>query len=371
MSDGEPNEERGTIGISPTEEGNWISFLQTHGFTESYAIGFGTITTGDSNYLEPIAWTSSETAATNTTGAADANVIILNVTDLGDALVGITHTPNTVEGSLLSNVAPGADGWAETPISSATVNGVTYAFNSATDSNTFTLENGAGSVTIYGNGHYVFTGSTVDVANDASGIVSYTVVDADGDSVTGHMTLTTTDSSEVYAYDNESGAQITQVMIPGIPSTHILADFSGTDSTPSGGSYNPWIFDHQDGTQSVINAGSSISSTEISTNPNKWIVSSYNGSSLDAGVENHRLVVQDNNGGSSGSAKLFTPVFVVATNGTALSFDYERGHVNSSDTVTWQLYKQSGSSWSPVWGQVIQALYLEPPPVYKLLLPLF
>ncbi|MFY9142153.1 VCBS domain-containing protein [Sulfuricurvum sp.] len=348
MSDGEPNEEPGTIGISSGEEAAWIQFLQDNGFAESYAIGFGTITAGDSNYLEPIAWTSSETAATYTTGADDANVIVLNVTELGDTLVGITHTPNTVEGNLLDNAVPGADGWGETPISTATVNGDTYNFSSASDSHTFTLENSAGTVTIYGNGDYIFTGST-DVKYDASGIVTYTAVDADGDGVVGHMTLTTTDSSEVYAYDNENGAQIVQVTIPGTPTTQMLADFQ-TGQTPSGDDYNPWIYDHSGGTKSVYDWGDLSFNSAVSGHTNKWVVGTQNSNSFDAQIESHRLVIQDNNGSAPGEAKLLTPVFTVANNGTMLQFDYARGDANASDNVSWQLYKQVGGNWVAVSG---------------------
>jgi len=223
MSDGEPNEGSGGAGINVTEEGAWIQFLQNNSFAESYAIGFGSVTPTDSNYLEPIAWSSSETAGTYSTGAADANVMVLDVTQLGETLVSITNTPNSVEGELLSGATPGADGWADTPILSATVNGETYAFTSPTDSHTFTLENDAGSVKIYGSGHYIFTGSTVDLANDASAIVSYTVKDADGDTSIGSLTLTTTDSSEVYAYDNENGAVRTTAQ------TNIMGNFTLDD----------------------------------------------------------------------------------------------------------------------------------------------
>jgi len=352
MSDGEPTEGSGWFGsgagINGSEESTWINFLTQKGFAESYAIGFGDITASDKTQLEPIAWSSPETAGTYTNGNSDGNIIILeNASELKDAIASIVYVPQTVEGVLTT--ASGADGWLNdgAPIVFASYGGENATFALPTDSHTFDLGN-VGSVVIRGDGSYTFTGANADVAHDLSAVVSYTVIDADGDSATGYLTLTATDSSEVGAYDNADIARIVQVTIPGIPTTQTLANFSGNDSTPDGGAYNPWIFDHSGGTESVIDGGSSISLLEINGNFNKWVVTTQTGSSLDVGIENNRLVVQDNNGGSAGSSQLLTPLFAVATNGTTLSFDYERGNVNSSDTVTWQLYKQNGSSWSPM-----------------------
>lgn len=352
MSDGEPTEHNGTgtIGILGNEESAWINFLTQKGFAESYAIGFGNLNQNDKNYLEPIAWTNGETKDTHTNGSDDGNVIILDEGEtLSDAIANIVYVPQSVEGTLPA--ASGADGWLNEGIVivSATYGDDTYEFDSATDSYIFDLEE-VGSVEIFGNGHYIFTGSDADIAHNLSAVVSYTITDADGDSATGYLTLSATDSSEVYAYDNADIARIVQVTIPGIPTTHILANFSGTDSTPNDGPYNPWIFDHEGTTTSVIDSGTSISSSEISSNLNKWVVSSYSGNSLDAGVVSHKLLIQDNNGGSNGSSQLLTPLFVVATNGTTLSFDYERDNVNPSDTVTWLLYKQEGSNWTQMSG---------------------
>lgn len=360
MSDGEPTESNGTgtIGIIGTEESAWISFLTQKGFAESYAIGFGSLTNGDKNHLEPIAWSSPEATGTYTNGNSDDNIIILAGGEtLSDAISKIIYVPQSVTGDL--SVTSGADGWLNdgAPIVSASYGEDTYVFDSESDSYTFDLED-VGSVEIFGNGHYIFTGANADIAHTLSAVVSYTVMDADGDSATGYLTLSATDSSEVAAYDNSDIARIVQITIPGTPTTHILANFSGEDSTPNGGAYNAWIFDSKstgnDPASSVIDANNNMIINGISTySTNKWIVSSKNGSSLDAVVTNDdELKIVDNSASSNaaGPAELLTPMFNISTNGTILKFDYERGDVAQSDNVTWQLYKQNGSNWVTVSG---------------------
>lgn len=352
MSDGEPTESNGTgtIGIIGTEENAWISFLTQKGFAESYAIGFGSLTNGDKNHLEPIAWSSPETTGTYTNGNSDDNIIILAGGEtLSDAISKIIYVPQSVTGDL--SVTSGADGWLNdgAPIVSASYGEDTYVFDSESDSYTFDLGD-VGSVEIFGNGHYIFTGANADIAHTLSAVVSYTVMDADGDSATGYLTLSATDSSEVAAYDNSDIARIVQITIPGTPITHILADFSGNDSTPNNAPYNPWIYDHSGGTESVYDWANASFNSAISGHTDKWVVGTQNSNNFDAQIESHRLVIQDNNGSAPGAAKLLTPIFTVESNGTILQFDYERGSVNPSDSVSWQLYKQVGGSWDAVSG---------------------
>lgn len=237
MSDGEPTESNGTgtIGIIGTEENAWISFLTQKGFAESYAIGFGSLTNGDKNHLEPIAWSSPETTGTYTNGNSDDNIIILAGGEtLSDAISKIIYVPQSVTGDL--SVTSGADGWLNegAPIVSASYGEDTYVFDSESDSYTFDLGD-VGSVEIFGNGHYVFTGANADIAHTLSAVVSYTVMDADGDSATGYLTLSATDSSEVAAYDNQDVA-IRATTQTSIMNNFTLDDAFNNNSVSSGGS---------------------------------------------------------------------------------------------------------------------------------------
>ena len=219
MSDGSPNETNGTgsTGIVESdtdvggigEESAWINFLMANGFSESYAIGFNAAAL---DTLEPIAWSSGETAGTYT-GAADTNAMVLSSeTDITNALmnVSVISSPEVVTGSIMSDtngsmvVVSGADDWwNDTPIFSATYDGETHNFTSVTDSYTFDLGD-VGSVKILGDGSYTFTGSDVNIATDISAIVSYVVKDSDGDEVDGTLTLTTTDSVPTAVADTDS-----------------------------------------------------------------------------------------------------------------------------------------------------------------------
>ncbi|BBP45617.1 hypothetical protein THMIRHAS_09900 [Thiosulfatimonas sediminis] len=214
ISDGSPNEnnETGSDGIiesdtnggSVGEESAWINFLSSNGFDTSFAVGYGGLSNSDIGHLEPIAWSSGETASTydatdtsasdaDTNDAADdSNVIILDdISDLALTLTSvITPTPNQMSGNLLGNDSDGGDGWGTPELVSVTHGASTYTFVDAADSHTFTTN--AGSFTVSGDGSYTFTALN-DVAADMSDTLSYLVQDADGSQATANVNLTTTD----------------------------------------------------------------------------------------------------------------------------------------------------------------------------------
>ena len=61
LSDGEPTDPNSSVGINSTEEGNWITFLQSNNVEKVIAVGVGDLNATNAGRLEPIAWSSTET----------------------------------------------------------------------------------------------------------------------------------------------------------------------------------------------------------------------------------------------------------------------------------------------------------------------
>jgi len=192
LSDGAP---QSYYSLDDGEEANWEATLAAKGAT-AWSIGVGTSNDADDD-LEDVAY-------------PDANVLLVNdFTALLPTLIG-TITPVTpiegyvVNGGLGGNDLPGADGWGDPAVVSATYGLDTYSFTSNTDSHIFDLGD-AGSVTMWGNGKYSYTPG-VDVKDDVTAEVQYVVQDADGDETGATLYLTTTDRSEVSATDDDATA---------------------------------------------------------------------------------------------------------------------------------------------------------------------
>ncbi|MFA7383998.1 MAG: DUF5801 repeats-in-toxin domain-containing protein [Desulfurivibrionaceae bacterium] len=331
-------------GIGATEEAAWKSFLNTNDMI-SYAIGVGSGVTQSA--LNPVAWNGK-------TEAQMDGLVITQESQLSAVLQTTVVTP-TINGNVLDNDAAGSDGWDTPALVSATFGVDSHTFTSTSDSHTFNLGT-AGSVVINGDGSYAFTPAAVNVSNTLISEINYTVRDADGSTDNAVLRLGITDSSEVVAYDNFNQAVVAEVAVPGT-TTVTLADFQGTtNSASSGPGYNPWIFDTNNdsspsGDETTVVDGNTNVLGGIADNTNKWIVSSLSSDTLDASVSSGRLRLQDNNDTDSGAAQLLTPEFTVGSSDpTTLSFDYQRDNTNSSDTVTWQLYKLNGTTWQAVSG---------------------
>jgi VCBS repeat-containing protein len=357
LSDGEPTESTswpgvvgsGSDGINGAEQTAWQTFL-TNNDVNAYALGMGTGATAPA--LEPISYNGA-------TGTDQPAIIVTDLSQLASTLSGTVQVPTT--GNLLidAGVVFGADGPAALPITSishdadgnpATPDVVYTTSYSGYNATTHVLTiptHGGGTLSVnLLTGAYSYSLS-LDVANDYTETFHYTISDADGDVKTGVLNLITTDSSDVTLYDNSNDALVYQVMVPGVTTNTILADFSDTtNSANSGSGYNPWIYDTSGTGTSVIDLGSNSIATAVVSNGDKWIVSTQGGSTLDATVSNNALRLVDNNGATAGGVEMLTPEFVAnATGTTTLSFDYGKANVNANDVVTWSLYKFDGANW--------------------------
>ncbi|HDN9513353.1 TPA: type I secretion C-terminal target domain-containing protein [Aeromonas salmonicida] len=362
LSDGEPTESTnwpgvsgtGSTGINTAEQTAWEVFLNGN-YINAYALGMGTgATTGA---LTPIAYNGS-------TGQQQPAIIVTDLSQLASTLSGTVQVPTT--GNLLTDagVVFGADGPATLPITSIShdadgnpatpdvVYTTTYSgYNAITHVLTIPTHGGGTFSVNLLTGAYSYSLS-LDVANDYTETFRYTISDADGDVKTGVLNMITTDSSDVIAYDNGDEALVTQIMVPGATTSTTLADFGDTtNSANSGAGYNPWIYDTSGTGLSVMDLGSTSIGSAVASNGNKWIVSTLSSSTLDGSVSGGALQLVDSNDDGAGAAELLTPEFVTGLAGTTtLSFQYDRGNVHASDTVTWSLYKFDGSSWVQLSG---------------------
>ena len=332
-------------GIQSGEETLWKTFLNSNDII-AQAIGIGSGVT--QTPLNPVAW--------NGVTESDLNgIAVTTESQLNTVLQGtIKFDVTPVTGNILTNDAAGTDGWTTQKLVSASYGADSHTFTSLTDSHTYDLGN-VGTVVLKGDGSYTFTpGTGVDVNDPLTKVLNYTVQDADGSTASATLSLSITDSSEIYAYDNynqtapnDSVQNNTQV---------VLADFSSTSNPASSGSgYNPWIFDStnndptSDDERTTVDGNTNV--LNFLTTTNKWIVSSLSYSTLDASVSNGALVIEDNNDTSPGAAQVLTPQFTVgATGSTTLSFSWSRANTDSDDTVTWTLYKLVGSTWTAQTG---------------------
>ncbi|MFM1678866.1 retention module-containing protein [Aeromonas salmonicida] len=362
LSDGEPTESTnwpgvsgtGSTGINTAEQTAWEAFLNSNDIN-AYALGMGTGATAGA--LTPIAYNGSS-------GQQQPAIIVTDLSQLASTLSGTVQVPTT--GNLLTDagVVFGADGPATLPITSIShdadgnpatpdvVYTTTYSgYNAITHVLTIPTHGGGTFSVNLLTGAYSYSLS-LDVANDYTETFRYTISDADGDVKTGVLNMITTDSSDVIAYDNGDEALVTQIMVPGATTSTTLADFGDTtNSANSGAGYNPWIYDTSSTGMSVMDLGSTSIGSAVANNGNKWIVSTLSSSTLDGSVSGGALQLVDSNDDGAGAAELLTPEFVTGLAGTTtLSFQYDRGNVHASDTVTWSLYKFDGSSWVQLSG---------------------
>jgi Ca2+-binding RTX toxin-like protein len=249
ISDGQPNlaSNGSSPGIVGTEESDWYGFLQTKGFSNSYAVGFSGLTAANTSCLEPIAWHAPEAAATYTTGAADPNVtVVAQASDVANALLTMVSVTHTVTGNLL-----GGEIGADQPFSlvSVTVGTTLYSFNSL--HTPITINTDVGSLTIKSTGEYSFTGISSVGAMGQSVSLDYVISDADGDQAKRSLILTVTDGVPTAVADsalateghwkaatNNSVDTISYVTVPGhwsaVTVTH--PSISNADVNPIAGS---------------------------------------------------------------------------------------------------------------------------------------
>lgn len=339
-------------GIDSTEEQAWSDFLNANDI-KSYALGMGLGSDQDKTLLNPIAYDG-------TAGANTDAILVSNLNQLNDTLQG-TVSGTVITGNVISEGGNGfgADGPAAQPIGQVMHDDLSYdvssaGYDAASHVLTFTTQAGGTFSINLMTGAYSYSFNK-DVANDQTETIRYTLVDHDGDAVTGELALTITDSSEVYAYDNYAQANVTQEWISPDPVSTVLANFSST----SNGSYpgNPWVFDVQD---SFLPSGDErtvvTTSNVLNAAADKWGVTAIASSDTSGNsgvngvrVEGGQLQLRDTNSSDGVSTKAVTPSFVIAQGSTGtLTFDVTQAAASTGDSFTWKLYQQSGNSWQEV-----------------------
>ncbi|MDG9929661.1 MULTISPECIES: retention module-containing protein [unclassified Pseudomonas] len=330
-------------GIVAAEETVWTNFLNNNEI-KSYALGMGQGTAGDLAQLNPVAYDGIGTG-TNTNG-----ILVTNLSQLDATLQGTVSAP-TITGNLLAEGANGfgADGPADLPVVSIQHGAKTYdasspEYDGATHKLVFTTaEGGSFSINLQ-TGEYSYS-LNKDVADDLTETFVYTLVDADGDGVSATLSLTTTDSSEVYAYDNHGSASVEETMVTPPPGSEVLANFSTTSNSTS--SPNPWIFDTEGSGVTVSTLADVMTAAD-----DRWGVSAIAGSTNANGVRVQgtalQLIDTSSNGGIS--SKVATPTFEIAAGETG-SVSFQLGSINNhatNDQFNWVLYRQDGASWTLV-----------------------
>jgi hypothetical protein len=182
ISDGEPNAPSGDEGVQPVEETQWITFLGNNNVQKVTAVGIGGLNAANANQLEPVAWQSPEIQTTNSTAAADPNVVLVdnnNLATLGNVLV--SAVPNTTSGNVLTNDGFGADGG---HILSIMVGATTYTSNI---SNILTPQGGQLTFN-FATGAWTYTTPT-NIPAAVDDVFNYKIVDNDGDQSSANLTV--------------------------------------------------------------------------------------------------------------------------------------------------------------------------------------
>lgn len=250
LSDGEPTDNNGTgsdgiiesdtNGGSVGEETAWINFMSTKGIDAAYAFGFGGLDNSDKGYLEPIAWTKGEKAATYDAtdtmpqdndyndAADDPNVVVItNVTQLGGYLEGTIAA--SAQGNILTSggtpASFGADGGR---ILSVVIQGVTYTWNGSntidpSNSNTDITGSTLANIATANGGKFSINFATgawsyiapASITDDIMDQFQYTLMDDDGDTATSSVSVTVENVNELPTTDTAtaSGAENTTIAV--------------------------------------------------------------------------------------------------------------------------------------------------------------
>ncbi|MBD9415081.1 retention module-containing protein [Pseudomonas sp. PDM16] len=330
-------------GIVPAEESVWTTFLNNNEI-QSYALGMGQGSASDQAQLNPVAYNGIG-AGTNTNG-----ILVSDLSQLDATLQGTVSAP-TITGNLILEGSNGfgADGAADIPVASVQHGLKTYdasspEYNSSTGKLTFTTDEGGTFTINLQTGEYSYI-LNKDVGSDLTETFIYTLVDADGDEMSATLSLTTTDSSEVYAYDNHNTATVEETMITPPSDSDVLANFSSTDNSTS--APDPWIFDTQ-GSGMTVTTLADVMTAGVG----QWGVSALAGNANANGVrvQSSALQLIDTNNSNGVSTKLVTPTFEIGAGDTG-TVTFQVGSINnfgSGDQLNWVLYRQDGSSWELV-----------------------
>ena len=284
LSDGQPtlssdypgdgnsgNEYNETLGdgIDPVEQNNWEEFLIENDI-KSYALGIGTgLNPSDKVLLDPIAFDSSADGVGNGLEA----VLVSDLSNLADQLVDTVETAVLDGNVLLDSLTPAAFG-ADGPgllfkVTSVSQGPVTRDIDDADVNGWVVIDTVAGGKLEFNlkTGEYKYS-SPADVADDTVEEFVYTIVDGDGDTSEGKLCFTTTDSSEVYAYNNYKQAVVTEQEVPGATVETVLADFESSNANG-----NSWVFDTSGGDSTVVDGDTNVLGG-VAGNTGSWVVSS-------------------------------------------------------------------------------------------------
>lgn len=213
---------------------------------------------------------------------------------------------------LEGTVAPayGADGAGEVLWDGATRN----------PDGSYTITNEYGTFTGYSNGGYKFVAGSYDVNAAETMSFGFTVRDADGDEAHATLRLTTTDRSEVVAYDNYALASVTEVPVAPI-------------EIPALAEFRNWSQNH------ILN-----------TEADRWGRTSANDTVLNA---DGSLRMSDGNQSANNYSVVVSEGLVIKSTSDAIKFDVTVANKQSNDTFTWKVMKlgTDGSSWTEVAGK--------------------
>jgi T1SS-143 domain-containing protein len=194
LSDGAPNAPDHSVGISPSEQAAWDTFLSGHGISTVFGVKVGS-SNPDSD-IAPIAY--------------PGNGDNIGIDGNANGLVGtLPSVPNAVTGNILTNDGFGADGRGNVGgLLSIAIDGVTYTFNGTnityTSGGSHTILGSTldvhtalgGELTLYftdGGGHHAGDFSynaPTSVSSNQTETFHYTIVDGDGDQSAADLVVT-------------------------------------------------------------------------------------------------------------------------------------------------------------------------------------
>ncbi|HBM36406.1 MAG TPA: hypothetical protein DDZ71_08895, partial [Sulfuricurvum sp.] len=344
MSDGQPNENDGNTsvlannangtsggadaGIQTAEETTWTTFLN-NGDIKAYALGIGDgLSATDMAYLDPIAYNG-------VTGTNDSSLAILvpDVSQLTQVLLSTIDPIAT--GNVLTSATPGAvgadggyvgvitvgTGAAQTTFTwNTTANTVassgsgtnTATYNSTTHVLSVTTANGGLYVIDLDSGDYTYT-PPMSISGTVTEVFGFTLIDNDGDSSTGQITLNVNVNPGTATTTGTANADTT---LSGSGNDDIISGLAGND-TISGNAGNDWISGGA-GTD-VLNGGDG-------------------NDKLDGGAGADALY------GGAGNDLLISDLQTDSATGTTLSGDTGLGKVDGGDGFDTFLMSMDGSA---------------------------
>jgi hypothetical protein len=182
LSDGQPNQPNGSVGINSTEQAAWDAFLTNHNAT-SNAVGVG-----DGINSTAITELQHVDSDGNITIVTDASTLVTDLTAL---------LPQSVSGNVTTNDAPGLDGWAAVKVVDLVVDGNHYSASSAVGgavigktADTLTIQTTLGGVLTFNFDTGAYTYNAPAVTSDQHEHVGYTIQDGSGDQASSSLDIT-------------------------------------------------------------------------------------------------------------------------------------------------------------------------------------